>query len=84
MLQLIHSQDPPRTKAVGCAIFDLIFRIDETNWEDEEAEEDSRHVTETVGGQLLDAKFYEQNQMIMVVQTTSPNSKLLIGEMIIF
>lgn len=64
LVRVTHTQNPPRTEDISCTIFDLVFMADDDPENDK-----------PVAGRLLDAQFYDDTQLVLVLQTTEETRK---------
>lgn len=64
LIRLDHTSDPPTTQMVSCAMLDLMVLVGA-----EDGEDSTEEVQEIVGARLLDAQFYDDSQLVMVLQT---------------
>lgn len=68
LIRAVHQQNPPRTSEISSVILDLRFIRGNDRAEDEEDED-------TVAARLLDAQFYDDTQLVLVLQTLEEKCK---------
>jgi hypothetical protein len=68
LIRAVHQQEPPQTSAIYSVILDLMFIRGNDRAEDEEDEEN-------VAARLLDAQFYDDTQLVLVLQTLEEKCK---------
>jgi hypothetical protein len=70
LIRAVHQQNPPQTQEISSVILDLMFMHGNDRAEDEEDDD-------TVAARLLDAQFYDDTQLVLILQTLEEKCKPL-------